>query len=794
MVLHPSLDIAFETFEPEAEDSRESLLALGNGALTLRGCAPWAVANGTHYPGTYRAGCYARVESVAEGERVEDESTVNLPNPLPLNLRFEGESEWFSLAAFEILSYRHALESEPHTTIREVVARDRLGRRTRLRERRLVSMARPEIAALRLEVTAEDWSGMAEVRSGVDGKVINDRVGRYRPFSRRRFDVLRRERVDGDTLLLSARAHGTGAGIAVAVRTRVEGAAAENRAFEAGAGEVTEAFRCALPSGRAVAMEKVIAVVTNDGSPDDAAQAALAALSSAPGFAALEAEHRRAWQPLAQAVGVTAEDRELRDASAYHAFQLLQTVSPHSLALDAGFPARGWQEAYHAHIFWDELFAFPFLDLRFPELARGLLDYRLRRLDAARAEARSHGFRGAMFPWRSAASGREVTPRLQLNPLSGRFMRDHTRLQWHIGATVARNAWHHWAATGDDAFLGEHGAGLLAEIARFYATAARHDAAEDRYDLHGVVGPDEYHNAYPGAERPGVDTNTYTNVTAAWTLLRALEALDHLPEARRRALRDTLGLGSDELATWERMAQRMRLAFHGDGLLAQFAGFDRLLPIDPEEAERRHKGKRLDWLLEARGETADAYQLIKQPDTLMLLHLMGETELSAIAARLGYALDEAAIRRTVEHDLARTAHASSLSEAVCAGALARLDPERSWAFFQETLHPSDDPATHSSAAEGLHLGTMAGMLDVLQRHYLGLRLEPDAIHLAPAVPERLRPVRMAFRCRFGAFALEWTGRELRLHAEDGNAAAAPVLHRGTREILRPGSALVVVGG
>ena len=70
MVLHPSLDIAFDTCEPEQEDSRESLLALGNGALYVRGCAPWAVADGTHYPGSYHAGCHARVESVVEGERV----------------------------------------------------------------------------------------------------------------------------------------------------------------------------------------------------------------------------------------------------------------------------------------------------------------------------------------------------------------------------------------------------------------------------------------------------------------------------------------------------------------------------------------------------------------------------------------------------------------------------------------------------------------------------------------------------------------------------------------------------
>ena len=66
-------------------------------------------------------------------------------------------------------------------------------------------------------------------------------------------------------------------------------------------------------------------------------------------------------------------------------FHLLQTVSNNSVGLDVGVPARGLHgEAYRGHIFWDELFIFPFLSLRFPQLARALLLYRYRRIDQAR--------------------------------------------------------------------------------------------------------------------------------------------------------------------------------------------------------------------------------------------------------------------------------------------------------------------------------------------------------------------------------------------------------------------------
>ena len=101
----------------------------------------------------------------------------------------------------------------------------------------------------------------------------------------------------------------------------------------------------------------------------------------------------------------------------------MQTVSPHSVELDCGVPARGWHgEAYRGHVFWDELFILPFFSMRFPDMARALLRYRYRRLGEARRAARERGLRGALFPWQSASNGREETQLLHLNPRSGRWL------------------------------------------------------------------------------------------------------------------------------------------------------------------------------------------------------------------------------------------------------------------------------------------------------------------------------------------------------------------------------------
>jgi alpha,alpha-trehalase len=100
---------------------------------------------------------------------------------------------------------------------------------------------------------------------------------------------------------------------------------------------------------------------------------------------------------------------------------VLQTLSSHNLDLDAGIPARGLHgEAYRGHIFRDELFVFPVLTLRLPGVARALLMYRVRRLDAARRAARAAGHVGGMYPWQSGSDGREESQRVHLNPRSGR--------------------------------------------------------------------------------------------------------------------------------------------------------------------------------------------------------------------------------------------------------------------------------------------------------------------------------------------------------------------------------------
>jgi trehalose/maltose hydrolase-like predicted phosphorylase len=162
--------------------------------------------------------------------------------------------------------------------------------------------------------------------------------------------------------------------------------------------------------GEPVTIEKMVALFTSKdraiAEPGDAARGRLARLPD--GFDRLLERHVLAWDQLWRRCRIELGgdgDLEVARALNLHLFHLLQTVSEHSIDLDVGVPARGLHgEAYRGHIFWDELFIFPFLNLRFPELTWALLRYQARRLPAARQAARAADYRGRCTPGRAAAT------------------------------------------------------------------------------------------------------------------------------------------------------------------------------------------------------------------------------------------------------------------------------------------------------------------------------------------------------------------------------------------------------
>nr|WSX74856.1 glycoside hydrolase family 65 protein [Streptomyces sp. NBC_00899] len=783
----------YEGYDPAQERLREALCTLGNGYFATRGAAAESTADAVHYPGTYAAGCYNRLTSQVAGRAVENEDMVNLPNWLRLRVRAVG-GDWFSPDHCSVLAYEQALDLRRGVYTRRMRLRDGAGRGVLVEETRVVHMGDPHLAGQRLTVTAEGWEGELEVESALDGNVCNDGVERYRGLDGRHLTGVECGATGADTVWLSCRTSTSDIQVAMAARTRVvDGSPPLSPPAAPGGSTAVHRLRRPASPVRPVTVEKTVAVHTSrDPAISDPVSAAVQRAGRAPAFAELLASHTTAWESLWQRAEVDVRD-EAGHLLRLHLFHLLQTLSPHTAGLDVGVPARGLHgEAYRGHVFWDELFVLPFLNLHLPEVSRAMLAYRHRRLGAACQAATDAGLAGAMYPWQSGSDGREETQRLHLNPRSGRWLPDHSHLQHHVGSAVAYNVWHYCAASGDTDFLYGEGAEMLLQIARFWARSAVWDPAHERYRILGVVGPDEYHDAYPGAAHPGLDDNAYTNVTAAWVLTRALELADALPAPRRAELYERMGLEPSETERWQDVSRRLRVPFHS-GVISQFDGYGELAELDWEGYRRRYGDiRRLDRILEAEDDSVNRYQASKQADVLMLGYLFPPAELSALFGRLGHRLDDDLWTGTVDHYLRRTSHGSTLSGLVHGWVLARSRRSEAWSYVQEALLGDAADVQGGTTGEGIHLGAMGGTLDLVQRGLTGLDPGPDALRLDPVPLPGLSRFHLSLRYR-GHWGVGLTVRHGQLHVSAPESAQAPLrIALGDRlETVPPGSSVTL---
>lgn len=753
--------LVYEGFDPAHEGHREALTTLGNGYLGTRGAVPERAADLVHYPGTYLAGVYNRLVSTVHDRQLEDEHLVNAPNWLLLDLGTRDSEVWWSTGGFTASQERRELDLRRGVLTRTAVLTDRNGRRLHLRQRRLVSMTQPHLAALETTVVPDGWSGTVRVRSGIDAGVINANVTEYASLANRHLRTTGADEAGPGTLVVEVETVQSQVRIAVAARTTVDGVAPD-AVLERDNELYSLVLDLPVRDGEPFTIDKTVAIFSSrDRAIASPRLAALGELEAAPPrFDCLLRPHAAAWERLWDRFGIELEaDTQTRLVVNLHVFHLLQALSAHTAELDAGVPARGLHgEGYRGHVFWDELFVLPVLTAHAPQVSRGLLEYRWRRLDAARRAAAQAGLPGAMFPWQSGSDGREETPVTLFNVRSGRWMPDNSRRQRHVGLAVAVNAWEYYQATGDVTWLARRGADLVIEVARFFAALATYDADTDRYHIGGVMGPDEYHDGYPDAPGEGVVDNAYTNVMTAWVCRRALDVLEAVARHECDDVHARLGIRPEEPAAWEHLSRRLAVPFLPGGVISQFAGYQDLAELDWDRYRRTYGNiGRLDLILEAEGDATNRYKLAKQADVLMLIYLLGPDGLLGMLDRLGYPITRQVLARTVEYYLARTAHGSTLSRVVHASVLARLDPAQGWVTFREALAADLDDTQGGTTKEGIHLGAMAGTIDILTRSFAGLRTAGTTVLLDPVLPAGLHGLR---------FRLQHRGQRLQVSIDD----------------------------
>ena len=480
-----------------------------------------------------------------------------------------------------------------------------------------------------------------------------------------------------------------------------------------------------------------------------AAADALRAADSA-GFDRLLADHRAAWARRWDAVDVQVRgDPQAQLALRFALFQLWCAIKERGeLALGArGLSGTG----YSGHVFWDaDVFILPAVVAMDPAAGAAMIRYRLRRLDAARARARAAGLRGARFPWESAASGEDVTPRS--GRLGGRRVPILTgQLEEHITADVAWAAAHYASWTG----LGTPAVGpLLAETARYWASRCRLDAA-GRAHIDGVIGPDEYHEQ--------VNDNAFTNVMARWNLRAGADAAGRA------------GIASAETRRWRELADRLVDGYDPTtGRYEQFAGYAGLEPLLINDVAAPPVA--VDLLL-GRDRVARS-QLIKQPDVLMLHHLVpDQVEPGSLGPNLDY------------YD-PRTAHGSSLSPAITASLLARAGrPDEALGMLRMALELDLDDLTGMTSA-GLHMANLGGAWQAVVVGMAGVRVRAGVLTVDPRLPGAWDGLQLRFRCLGRKVRLDITHDRAEISADAPLAVAlagqAPRTVTGTASLWAAG--------
>ena len=789
-------NLNYASWQAKEERLREALTSTGNGYMGVRGAIECGLASPHHYPGTYLAGIFNKLPSEVHGQTVWNNDMVNCPNWLPIEFRI-GHGDYINPLEQKVLSYTQNLDLRHALMEREIVIQDTLGWITRIKSQRFCSMDNRHVAAIRYTLEPVNYSAVVEIRSSIDGRVQNKGVARYSSLASDHLEHVDHGRTS-DAIFLHVRTSYSKYDIVTHARTTISCAAGKDmqpeRNIVSAPRSISELFRLPLSAGHGCSVEKVVSIHTSiDYGQPQPVQAGRETIESAGSFDELFAKHVKAWDAIWEKTDMKVQgDRLTQKVLRLHIYHLLATASPHNQTIDAGMPARGLNgEGYRGHIFWDEIYILPFFNQHAPEIARALLMYRFRRLDAARDYARENGYRGAMFPWQGADDGREETPTIHYNPKSGAWDPDLSCRQRHVSIAVFYNTWRYIHDTGDTEFLNSYGAEMMFEIARFWASIASFSPETGRYHIEGVMGPDEFHEELHGSGKPGVRDNSYTNIMTVWLLEKAVEISQQLDPEIMDRLMERINIGHEEFMQWRDIMAKMNVLIDPDGILEQFDGYMELKELDWDHYKHKYGNiHRMDRILKAENDSPDNYKVAKQADVLMTFYTLTPSEVCGILERLGYTVQDAFrfVRENYAYYEPRTSHGSTLSKVVHSIISSYLlnGHETAWNWFAEALKSDIQDTQGGTTQEGIHCGVMAGTIDTVTRYFTGIAFHNDMLNIKPNLPSHWKRFETNLTFRGSWYRIVLTSNSTSITLKESAAEELPALVCGHPVTLKKG--------
>ena len=608
-----------KNFRPEFTAQMETILALGNGYLGMRGVfeeGKPCVQNGTFVNGLYESWPIVYAED-AFGFARTGQTMLNITDSKIIKLFVDDEP--FDIQTSEIRGYTRQLNMKCGTLDRELVWQTRSGKQILIKSRRLVSLEQRHVAAIYYEVT---------VRKDRASVIISSELVLRKPEALQDQNDPRKAKLSGMSLQ-PCESHAKDRRIVLTHRTqhshmdlscgidhdlacecphRYESSSTEN------SGSIV--FTCDGEPDHPIRLVKYMAYHTSKMStPGEISHRTEWTLDRvmSRGFTDLLAEQEQYldtfWKASDVQVSNVKSQRvklstlEMQQAIRFNLFHILQASAR---AEEHGVSAKGVTgQAYEGHYFWDtEIYLFPFLIYTSPLIARNLLIFRYRMLDQARERARELNHKGALFPWRTI-NGEEASAYYEAGTA-----------QYHINADIIYGLRKYVNATGDDEFLFRYGVEMAVETARlWYDLGFFSPRKAGKFCINGVTGPDEY--------KAVVNNNTYTNLMARENLRYAVETVERLKAEQAvlfESLAQRIGLELSELDDWRAAANNMYVPFDTNtGIHPQDDTFFEREPWDFENTP----AEKYPLLLFYHPLNIYRHQVIKQADVLLAMFLLG---------------------------------------------------------------------------------------------------------------------------------------------------------------------------
>jgi alpha,alpha-trehalose phosphorylase len=614
-------NIIEKRFHPEFLGQAETMLALGNGYLGIRGGPEEGgpnAENATLINGFYETRPIDYAEE-AYGFAKTGQTICKVTDSKIIKLFVDDEPFWLPNA--NLLSYDRRLNMKSGTLDRELLWETPAGKQVLIASRRLVSFADRHVAAISYCVTLLNAEAPVVISSEMSANGQSIRADGDDPRQARDFSgrVLhpRASYSKDRRIMLCHETKKSRLLLACATESVLKSSCTNtyNVVHSEDFGQV--AFTIEARRNCPIQLTKYMVYHTSQtASPQELCGRAEWTLDrvTTHGFPQLLASQEQFltdfWRRSDVQIKDVREDRtkrttvEIQAAVRFNLFHILQASAR---AEDTGVPAKGLTgQAYEGHYFWDtEIYLLPFLTYTSPRIAKNLLAFRYKMLPRARARARQLGHRGAMFPWRTI-SGEEASAYYAAGTA-----------QYHINADIMYALRKYVQATGDERFLRDCGAEMLVETARLWLDLGFYSEAKGgKFCINAVTGPDEYNTV--------VNNNAYTNLMARENLRYAAQTVQTLREVEPDAfnvLAQKTSLEPSEVADWLRAADKMHVPYDGKlKIIPQDDDFLEREPWDFRKTPPDHYPLLLFY------HPLDIYrkQVIKQADVVLAMFLLGD--------------------------------------------------------------------------------------------------------------------------------------------------------------------------